>query len=35
MSIQLLTDRGTIVDLNNSNWSFSFICEQLYRASST
>jgi len=35
MSIQLLTDRGTIVDLNNSNWSFSFVCEQLYRASST
>jgi hypothetical protein len=32
MSIQLLTDRGTIVDLNNSNWSFSFVCEQLYRA---
>ena len=35
MSIQLLTDRGTVVDLNNSNWSFSFVCEQLYRASST
>jgi hypothetical protein len=34
MSIQLLTDRGTIVDLNNSNWSFSFVCEQLYRATS-
>jgi len=35
MAIQLLTDRGTVVDLNNSNWSFSFVCEQLYRASST
>jgi hypothetical protein len=35
MSIQLLTDRGTIVDLNGSNWSFSFVCEQLYRASSS
>lgn len=35
MSIQLLTDRGTIVDLNNSNWSFSFVCEQLYRVTST
>ena len=35
MSIQLLTDRGTVVDLNNSNWSFSFVCEQLYRASSS
>ena len=34
MTIQLLTDRGTIIDLNNSNWSFSFICEQLYRATS-
>ena len=35
MAIQLLTDRGTTVDLNNSNWSFSFVCEQLYRATST
>jgi hypothetical protein len=35
MSIQLLNDRGDVVDLNNSNWSFSFICEQLYRASSS
>lgn len=34
MTIQLLTDRGTTIDLNNSNWSFSFICEQLYRATS-
>jgi len=34
MSIQLLNDRGDIVDLNGSNWSFSFICEQLYRATS-
>ena len=32
MSIQLLNDRGDIVDLNGSNWSFSFICEQLYRS---
>ena len=31
MTIQLLNDRGDIVDLNGSNWSFSFICEQLYR----
>ena len=30
MSIQLLNDRGDLVDLNNTNWSFSFICEQLY-----
>lgn len=31
MSIKLLNDRGNIVDLNNANWSFSFICEQLYK----
>jgi hypothetical protein len=31
MSIRLLNDRGNLVDLNNSNWSFSLICEQLYR----
>jgi hypothetical protein len=35
MSIQLLTDRGTTLDLNGSNWSFSFICQQLYRSTST
>jgi len=34
MSIQLLTDRGDLIDLNGSNWTFSFVCEQLYRASS-
>jgi hypothetical protein len=32
MSIQLVNDRGDIVDLNGSEWSFSFICEQLYRS---
>ena len=31
MSIQLMNDKGEIVDLNGSNWSFSFICEQLYQ----
>ena len=35
MTIQLMNDRGDVIDLNNSNWSFSFICEQLYRASDT
>jgi hypothetical protein len=35
MTIQLLNDRGELVDLNGSNWTFSFICEQLYRSSST
>jgi hypothetical protein len=34
MSIQLLNDRGDMVDLNGSNWTFSFVCEQLYRSSS-
>ena len=31
MSIKLLTDRGNIVDLNGANWSFSLVCEQLYK----
>lgn len=31
MTIKLLNDRGNLVDLNNANWSFSFICEQLYK----
>ena len=35
MTIQLLNDRGDTIDLNNSNWSFSFVCEQLYRATSS
>ena len=29
MTVRLVTDRGNIVDLNNANWSFSLICEQL------
>lgn len=32
MTIKLLTDRGDLVDLNNANWSFSLICEQLYKS---
>ena len=32
MTIQLLNDRGDLVDLNRSDWSFSFICEQLYKS---
>jgi hypothetical protein len=32
MTIQLLTDRGDLVDLNNANWSFSFVCETLYKS---
>jgi hypothetical protein len=31
MTIRLLNDRGDLVDLNNTNWSFSLVCEQLYR----
>jgi hypothetical protein len=30
MSVKLVNDRGETVDLNGANWSFSFICEQLY-----
>jgi hypothetical protein len=30
MSIQLVDDKGHIVDLNNSEWTFSLVCEQLY-----
>lgn len=32
MTIRLLNDRGDMVDLNNANWSFSLVCEQLYRS---
>jgi hypothetical protein len=32
MSIKLMNERGDVVDLNGSNWSFSLMCEQLYRA---
>ena len=35
MNIQLMNDRGDLVDLNGSNWSFSFIMEQLYRSGSS
>lgn len=31
MNIKLINDRGEIVDLNNTDWSFSLICEQLYQ----
>jgi hypothetical protein len=31
MSVQLINDRGNIVDLNGANWSFSLVCEQLYK----
>ena len=31
MTIKLMNDKGDTMDLNGSNWSFSFICEQLYK----
>jgi hypothetical protein len=31
MSVQLLSDRGDVIDLNGADWSFSFICEQIYK----
>jgi hypothetical protein len=31
LSIKLASDKGTVVDLNNSNWSFSFLVEQIYQ----
>ena len=31
LTIKLQNDKGDIVDLNGSNWSFSLLCEQLYR----
>jgi hypothetical protein len=31
MTVRLLGDRGNVVDLNGANWSFSLICEQLYK----
>jgi hypothetical protein len=30
MTVRLLTDKGNVLDLNNQNWSFSLITEQLY-----
>jgi hypothetical protein len=30
-SIQLLDDRGHVVNLNNSNWSFTILCDVLYK----
>jgi hypothetical protein len=31
MSVKLMNERGDVVDLNNTNWSFSLMCEQLYQ----
>lgn len=31
VSIKLLSDRGNVIDLNGANWSFSILCETLYK----
>ncbi len=35
LQIQLINDYGDILDLNNANWSFSFVCEYLYTSNRT
>jgi len=32
MSVKLISDKGNTVDLNGTNWSFSFLCQQLYKS---
>ena len=31
MRVKLLTDRGDVINLNNADWSFQIICEQLWQ----
>jgi len=33
MTVKLISDRGDVVDLNGSDWTFSLIAEQLYQSS--
>jgi hypothetical protein len=35
MTVKLMTDRGDPVDLNNADWNFSLIAEQLYQSSTS
>jgi hypothetical protein len=35
MRVQLINDFGDILDLNNANWSFSFVCDYLYTTNRT
>jgi hypothetical protein len=35
MTVSLINDRGEVVDLNEANWSFSILCEQLYQQQKT
>ena len=32
MAVRLLSDKGDVMNLNGSNWSFSLIAEQLYQS---
>ena len=31
LRVKLLTDRGDVINLNNADWSFQIICEQLWQ----
>lgn len=33
MSVKLISDRGDVIDLNGSDWTFSLVAEQLYQSS--
>jgi hypothetical protein len=33
LNISLMDDRGHVVNLNNSNWSFTLLIDQLYKKS--
>jgi len=33
LSVKLINDRGELVDLNGSNWSFTFLAEEQYNNS--
>jgi hypothetical protein len=35
MTVRLLTDKGNVLNLNNSDWSFSLIVQQLYNNNTT
>jgi len=35
LTVKLVNDKGDLLDLNGSNWTFSFICEQLYNIATT
>lgn len=35
MSIKLLSDKGTLIDLNGQDWTFSLLVEQIYKKETT